>query len=91
MFDSSNKTIAIPEDKIQILVIWTKSLLANPVTTQAKLKSLVGIMVSVMPACPLAPLYYRALQRVLLKSLRSGRRKSKIVSVSTVDIIRDLM
>ena len=90
LFDSSNKTIAIPEDKIQRLVIWTKSLLANSVTTQAKLESLVGTMVSVMPACPLAPLYYRALQRVLLKSLRSGRRKSKIVSLSTADVVRDL-
>ena len=83
LFDSTNKTIAIPEDKIQRLVTWTKSLLIDPVTTQANLESLVGTMVSVMPACPLAPLYYRALQRVLIKSLRSGRRESKKVSLSS--------
>ena len=61
------------------LVSWTKSLLASAVTLQAQLESLVGKMVSVMPACPLAPLHYRALQRVLLRSLRSGREQSKQV------------
>ena len=90
LFDSSNKTIAIPEDKIERLVTWTKSLLASSVTMQAKLESLVGSMVSVLPSCPLAPLYYRALQRVLLKSLRSGRRESKIVYLSTADVVCDL-
>ena len=75
LFDSTNKTIAILEDKIQRLITWTESLLAQRVITQADLESLVGTMVSVMPACPLAPLHYRALQRVLLKSLRSGRRE----------------
>ena len=75
LFDSTNKTIAIPEDKIQRLVTWTRSLLATKETTQADLESLVGTLVSVMPACPLAPLHYRALQRVLIKSLRSGRRE----------------
>ena len=54
LFDSSNKTIAIPEDKIVGLVTWTKSLLASAVTSQAQLESLVGMMVSVVPACPLA-------------------------------------
>ena len=45
---------------------------------------------SVVPACPLAPLYYRALQRVLLSSLKSGRRESKIVTLSTMRVRNDL-
>ena len=65
LFDSINKTIAIPEDKITKLVTWVKSLLASAVTTQAQLESLVGTLVSVVPACPLAPLHYRVMQRVL--------------------------
>ena len=76
LFDYTNRTIAIPEDKIVRLVTWTKSLLASAVTSQAQLESLVGTTVSVVPACPLAPLHYRALQRVLL---RSGREQSKQV------------
>ena len=91
LFDSSNKTIAIPEDKIQRLVTWTKSLLINKETTQADLESLLGTLISVMPACPLAPLHYRSLQRVLIKSLRSGRRESKKVSLSTVHVRSDLL
>ena len=59
------------------------SLLSSPVTMQANLESLVGTLVSVMPTCPLAPLHYRVLQRILLKSLRSGRNKSKLVSLSS--------
>ena len=86
LFDSTNKTIAVPEDKIQRLVTWTKSLWIDQVTTQANLESLVGTMVSVMPACPLAPLYYR----VLLSSLKSGRRESKIVTLSTMRVRHDL-
>ena len=50
---------------------------------QAQLESLVGMMVSVMPACPLAPLHYRALQRDLLGSLRSGRKQYKLVSLTS--------
>ena len=91
LFDSTNKTIAIPEDKIQRLVTWTRSLLKTKETTQADLESLVGTLVSVMPACPLAPLHYRSLQRVLIKSLRSGRRESKKVSLSTVHVRSDLL
>ena len=91
LFDSTNKTIAIPEDKIQRLVTWTRSLLKTKETTQADLESLVGTLVSVMPACPLAPLHYRYLQRVLIKSLRSGRRESKKVSLSTVHVRSDLL
>ena len=90
LFDSTNKTIAIPEDKIIKLVTWVKSLLASPVTMQAQLESLVGTLVSVMPACPLAPLHYRALQRVLLRSLRSGRDKSKLVFLHSRAVKIDL-
>ena len=91
LFDSTNKTIAIPEDKIQRLVTWTRSLLKTKETTQSDLESLVGTLVSVMPACPLAPLHYRSLQRVLIKYLRSGRRESKKVSLSTVHVRSDLL
>ena len=90
LFDSTNKTIAIPENKIERLVSWTKSLLASAVTTQAQLESLVGTMVSVMPACPLAPLHYEALQRVLLRYLRSGREQSKLVFLHSRSITNDL-
>ena len=69
LFNSLNKTIAIPEDKIVRLVTWTKSLLASPVAMQAQLKSLVGTMVLVVPACPLAPLHYRALAKSLVRIL----------------------
>ena len=91
LFDSSNKTIAIPEDKIQRLVTWTRSLLTTKETTQLDLESLMGTLVSVMPACPLAPLHYRSLQRVLMKSLKSGRRSSAKVSLSTVHVRSDLL
>ena len=91
LFNSLNKIIAIPEDKIMRLVTWTKSLLASPVTSQAQLESLVGTMISVMPACPLAPLHYRALQRVLLRSLRSGRMQSKPVSLLSIQVQADLV
>ena len=91
LFDSSNKTIAIPEDKIQRLVTWTRSLLTTKETTQLDLESLMGTLVSVMPACPLAPMHYRSLQRALMKSLRSGRRSSKKVSLSTVHVRSDLL
>ena len=90
LFNSLNKTIAIPEDRIVRLVAWTKSLLASPVTSQAQLESLVGTIVSVLPACPVAPLHYRALQRVLLRSLRSGRKQSKQVSLHTTLVKYDL-
>ena len=55
LFDYTNKTIAIPEDKIMRLVTWMKTLLAFGATTQARLESLVGTMVSVVPACPFSP------------------------------------
>ena len=90
LFDSTNKTIAIPEDKITKLVTWVKTLLASAVTTQAVLESLVGTMVSVVPACPLAPLHYRGLQRVLLRSLRSGRDKTKLVFLHSNAVKIDL-
>ena len=90
LFNSLNKTIAIPEDKIVRLVTWTKSLLASPVATQMQLESLVGMMVSVLPACPLAPLHYKALQRVLLGSLISGRKQSKLVSLGSLQVKKDL-
>ena len=91
LFDSSNKTIAIPEDKILRLVTWIRSLLAAKETTQSDLESLMGTMVSVVPACPLAPMHYRSLQRALMKSLRSGRRSSAKVSLSTVHVRSDLL
>ena len=87
----SNKTIAIPEDKILRLVTWIRSLLAAKETTQSDLESLMGTMVSVVPACPLAPMHYRSLQRALMKSLRSGRRSSAKVSLSTVHVRSDLL
>ncbi len=91
LFDSSNKTIAIPEDKILRLVTWIRSLLTAKETTQSDLESLMGTMVSVVPACPLAPMHYRSLQRALMKSLRSGRRSSAKVSLSTVHVRSDLL
>ena len=63
---------------LYLVVTWVKSLLDSAVTMQAHLESLVGTMVSVVPACPLVPMHYRALQRVLLGSLRSGMDKSKL-------------
>ena len=90
LFDSTNKTIAIPEDKITKLVTWVKTLLASAVTTQAVLESLVGTIVLVVPACPLAPLHYRALQRVLLRSLRSGRDTKKLVFLNSNKVKADL-
>ena len=56
------------------LVTWKKSLLASPVTSQAQLESLVGTMVSVMPACPVAPL----------------QEQSKQVSLHTAEVKQDL-
>ena len=57
---------------------------------QAQLESLVGTLVSVVPACPLAPLHYRALQRVLLRSLRSGRDVTKLVFLHSIAVKLEL-
>ena len=56
-------------------------------TMQAQLKSLVGRWFqSYQPA----PLHYRALQRVLLRSLRSDRKQSKLVSLISLWVGKDL-
>ena len=83
-------TIALPEDKTTRVESWAKRLLANQKTTQEDLESFVGTLISTQPAVWKAPLHFRALQIVLLFSLRQGRKKHRSVRLSNHFVLRDL-
>ena len=69
---------------------WAKKLLAVNKTTQENLKCFVGTLISTTPVVWKAPLHYRALQRLLIISLKGGRSKSKSVWTSHPSVVREL-
>ena len=82
LWDTLRKTIALPEDKTTRVEAWAKKLLAVKKTTQEDLECFVGTLISTTPAVWKAPLHYRALQRLLIISLKGGRNKSKCLDLS---------
>ena len=69
--------------KIMNIPIARHNLIYNDSLPQCYGRGLYFMAAVTVPPLILSALYYRALQRVLLKSLRSGRRESKKVSLST--------
>ena len=69
LWDTMEKTIALPKDKTTRVESWAKRLLANKKTTQEDLECFVGTLISTTPSVWKAPLHYRALQLALLISL----------------------
>ena len=57
LWDTSRKTIALPEDKTIWVEAWVKKLLALNKTTQEDLECFVGTLISTTPAVWKAPLY----------------------------------
>ena len=90
LWDTLEKTIALPKDKTTQVEAWAKKLLAVNKTTQENLECFVGTLISTTPAVWQAPLHYRALQRSLLISLKGGRSKSKSVRISHPSVVREL-
>ena len=89
LWDTSRKTIALPEDKTTQVEAWVKDLMALNKTTQGNLECFVGTLVSTVPAVWQGPLHYRNLQRALLISLKKGRNPSRSVSISH-QLVREL-
>ena len=90
LWDTLEKTIALPQDKTTRVEAWAKKLLAVNKTTQENLECFVGTIISITPAVWQAPLHYRALQRSLLISLKQGRSNSKSVRISHRYVVREL-
>ena len=90
LWNTLEKTIALPEDKTTQVEAWAKKLLAVNKTTQENLECFVGTLISTTPAVWQAPLHYRALQRSLLISLKGGTSKSKSVRISHPSVVREL-
>ena len=61
LWDTSRKTIALPEDKTTRVEAWAKDLIAMKETTQETLECFVGTLVSTVPAVSKGPLHYRGL------------------------------
>ena len=89
LWDTLRKTIALPEDKITQVEAWAKKLITANKSTQENLECFVGTLFSTTCAIWKAPLHYRALQRLLIISLKGGRRKSKSVKISHPSVVRD--
>ena len=89
LWDTSRKTIALPEDKTTQVEARAKQLMAVKETTQETLEYFVGTLVSNVPAVWKGPLHYRSLQRALLISLKKGRDTKRRISISH-QLIREL-
>ena len=72
LWDTSRKTIALPEDKTTWVEAWAKDLMALNEITQETLECFVGTLVSTVLAVWKGPLHYRGLQHALLCSLKKG-------------------
>ena len=72
LWDTSRKTIALPEDKTTRVEALAKDLMAIKETTQESQEGFVGTLVSTVPAVWKGPLHYRGLQLALLHSLKKG-------------------
>ena len=90
LWDTLWKTIALLEDKTTWVEAWAKKLLTINKTTQENFEYFVGTLISTTPTVWKAPLHYRALQRLLIISLKRGRNKSKSVQISHPSIVREL-
>ena len=90
LWDTSRKTITLPEDKTTQMEAWAKKLMALEGTTQEDLECFVGTLISTTPAVWQAPLHYRALQHSLLISLKKGQSKSRSVRISHPCIVSEL-
>ena len=66
-FDTGSMTIACPTDKIQRLQTLCMEPLKTKLVTVHTLERMLGTMESVRPSTPMAALYYRPLQRQLLR------------------------
>ena len=90
LWDTSNKTVALPEDKTIRVEAWAKDLMALNKTTQGNLECFMGTLVSTVPAVWQGPLHYRNLQCTLLISLKQGRNPSRSVRISHPCVEREL-
>ena len=84
------KNITLPEDKTTQVEAWANKLLAVNKTPQDNLECFVGTLISTTPAVWQTPLHYRALQTLLIISLKGGRSKSKSVRISHPSVVREL-
>ena len=75
-------TVSLPEDKTTQVEIWAKKLLAIGSITQDDLQSVVGTLISTHMAVWKAPLHLRYLQRMLLSSLKPGRKANRSIQIS---------
>ena len=82
--------ITLPKDKTTLVKAWAMKLLAVNKTAQENLECFVGTSISTTPAVWKAPLHYRALQRLLIISLKEGRSKSMSVRISHPSVVREL-
>ena len=89
LWDTSRKTITLPEDKTTWVEAWAKDLMAIKETTQETLECFVGTLVSTVPAVWKGPLHYRGLQIALLCSLKKDRSKLRRISIS-YQLLREL-
>ena len=89
LWDTSEGTVALPEDKTTWVEEWAIRLLESVSTTQEDLESLVGTLISTHTAVWKAPLHLRYLQRMLLFSLKQGINPQRSILVSQ-PMIRNL-
>ena len=89
LWDTSRKTIALPEDKTTRVEARAKELMAVRETTQETLECFMGTLVSTVPAVWKGPLHYRGLQQALIISLKKGRDTKRRISISH-KLVREL-
>ena len=80
----------LTKDKSIWVEAWVKKLLAVTETTQKNLEYFVETLLSTTPTVWKAPLHYRALQRLLIISLKGGRSKSRNVHIAHLSIMKEL-
>ncbi len=89
LWDTSMKTITLPEDKTTQVKAWAKDLMALNKTTQGNLECFMGTLVRTVPAAWQGLLHYRNFQCELLISLKKGRNHFRSVSISH-QLVREL-
>ena len=70
--NSTNMSIALPQEKVQKIYEQAQLLLINPTPSAREITRLVGTLSSSIPAVTPAPLHYRALQATKNKAVASG-------------------
>ena len=89
LWDTLKMTIPLSEDKTTWVQVWAKKLLDVNKTTQENCECYVGTLISTTPVVWQAPLHYRALQRLLIISLKHCRNKSKSIWNSHPSIVEN--